>query len=85
MTVTAAQHARQALVASARAFAKSEGQSMDAAYDWVTSRTEEGRWLLSIALDDRADRSVPSYLTTLRHAEEWERWAAAKRFLAPAP
>ena len=78
---TAGQQARQVLETRAQAFAASEECSLSAAYDWVTSRTEEGRSLLSIALDDRAERPVRAYLNALRRADEWERWAATMRLV----
>jgi len=84
MTETAAQLARRALETRARALAASEGCSTGAGLDWVSSRTSEGRWLLSIALDDRAQRPVRIYLRVLRQAEEWEAWAAAMRLLRGA-
>jgi hypothetical protein len=77
---TAAERARQALATRARAFAASKGCSTGAAYESIR-HTDEGRALLSIAFDPRADRSVTSYLRALRNAQAWERWAAAMRWL----
>jgi hypothetical protein len=78
---TASDRAIAALRQRAQTFSKLEGCSSGAAYDYVSARTPDGKALLSIALDPRADRPVRKYLRVLRQAEEYETWAAAMRWL----